>query len=162
MKRDLAESRALAARSAEVIAGGVVSLNRKVEPTIVFTRARGSRLWDADGNEYIDYHAAFAPHILGHNDPAVNQAVSRALEDVWSLIGSGPTTWETQLSELLRQVVPSLELVQLTNTGSEATSHAIRLARAYTGADDIVVTLGGYNGWQNDVARTVMPTAEEI
>ena len=70
-----AESETIARRSAESIAGGVVSLNRKVDPAIVFVRAQGSRLWDADGNEYIDYHAAFAPHLLGHNDPGVNHII---------------------------------------------------------------------------------------
>ncbi|HXX95110.1 MAG TPA: aminotransferase class III-fold pyridoxal phosphate-dependent enzyme, partial [Planctomycetota bacterium] len=156
------QSEQIARRSAESIAGGVVSLNRKVDPPIAFVRARGSRLWDADGKEYIDYHAAFAPHILGHNDPEVNAAVRKAMEDGWSLMGSGPTPWEMTLAELLRDSVPSLESVQLANTGSEATAHAIRLARAWTGHDDIIVTLGGYNGWHNDVARTVMPPLSEI
>jgi glutamate-1-semialdehyde 2,1-aminomutase len=156
-----AASEALNRRSEAVIAGGVVSLNRKVEPRIVFVRARGSRLWDADGNEYLDYHAAFAPHLLGHNDPEVNGAVVRAMEEGWSLMGSGTTPWELRLAELLREAVPSLERVQITNTGSEATAHAIRLSRAWTRREDIVLTLGGYNGWHNDVARTVTPSARE-
>src|ERR1051325_2949270 len=121
MPKTYAESETLARRSAKSIAGGVVSLNRKVDPAIVFVRGQGSRLWDADGNEYIDYHAAFAPHLLGHNDAGVNAAVRAAMESGWSLFGSGPTTWEARLAELLRAAVPSLELVQLTNTGSEAT-----------------------------------------
>src|SRR5437016_3472664 len=157
-----AQSETLARRSAESIAGGVVSLNRKVDPPIVFVRAQGSRLWDADGKEYIDYHAAFAPHLLGHNDPEVNAAVREAMERGWSLMGSGPTPWEMRLAELIRECVPTLEFVQLSNTGSEATAHAIRLSRAWTGREDIVVTLGGYNGWHNDVARTVMPPLDEI
>src|SRR5262245_47199811 len=152
----------LARRSAAAIAGGVVSLNRKVDPAIVFVRAQGSRLWDADGNEYIDYHAAFAPHILGHNDPGVNGAVRDAMDRGWSLVGSGPTPWEMKLAELIRRAVPTVESVQLANTGSEATAHAIRLSRAWTGRDDIILMLGGYNGWHNDVARTVMPSVEEI
>jgi glutamate-1-semialdehyde 2,1-aminomutase len=149
-------------RSAEVIAGGVVSLNRKVEPPIVFVRADGCRLYDADGNEYIDYHAAFAPHILGHNHPEVNAAVSEAMRQGLSLVGSGATPWELRLAEMLCAAVPSLERIQLTNTGSEATAHAVRLSRAWTGRDDIVVTLGGYNGWHNDVARAVMPALEAV
>jgi len=155
------QSETLARRSADSIAGGVVSLNRKVDPAIVFVRAEGSRLWDADGNEYIDYHAAFAPHLLGHNDPGVNAAVREAMELGWSLVGSGPTPWEMRLAELLRRAVPTMENLQLTNTGSEATAHAIRLARAWTGRDDIVLMLGGYNGGHNDVARTVMPSLQE-
>jgi len=157
-----AESETIARRSAESIAGGVVSLNRKVDPPIVFVRAQGSRLWDADGNEFLDYHAAFAPHLLGHNDPGVNGAVREAMERGWSLVGSGPTPWEMKLAELIRRAVPTVESVQLANTGSEATAHAIRLSRAWTGRDDIILMLGGYNGWHNDVARTVMPSPDDI
>lgn len=162
MPRPIEQSEAVTLRAAASIAGGVVSLNRKVDPALVFVRARGSRLWDADGNEYIDYHAAFAPHLLGHNDPEVNAAVRRAMDEGWSLMGSGTTPWEVRLAELLREAAPSLERVQITNTGSEATAHAIRLSRAWTGREDIVVTLGGYNGWHNDVARTVMPSLAEV
>jgi len=148
--------------AASYIAGGVVSLNRKVEPDITFVRAAGSKLTDIDGTEYIDYHAAFSPHLLGHNDPGVNAAVVEAIDRQESLMGTGTTPWEVTLARLLCESVPSLERVQITNTGSEATAHAIRLARAYTGRDDIILMLGGYNGWHNDVARTVMPTIEQI
>ncbi len=156
-----AKSRELHRRAAGSIAGGVVSLNRKADPPIAFVRARGSRLWDADGNEYIDYHAAFAPHILGHDDPDVTAAVRRALEEGWSLMGSGTTPWEVALAERVREAVPSLESVQLTNTGSEAVAQAIRLSRAFTGREHVVLTLGGYNGWHDDVARAVMPPLAE-
>src|SRR5579862_8068107 len=152
-----AKSAALSKQAAEHLAGGVASINRKADPDIAFVRAQGSRMWDADGNEYIDYHAAFAPHILGHNDPEVNAKVREAMERGWSLMGSGANPWEVRLAELLRQSVKSLERVQITNTGSEATAHAIRLSRAYTGREDIILTLGGYNGWHNDVARLVAP-----
>lgn len=158
----MSQSEAIARRSARSIAGGVVSLNRKVDPPIVFVRALGSRLWDADGREYIDYHAAFAPHILGHNDPGVNAAVKDAMDQGWSLMGSGPTPWELRLAELLLEAVPTLQSIQLSNTGSEATAHAIRLSRAWTGREDIILTLGGYNGWHNDVARMVMPAIDDI
>ncbi|MBI3831712.1 MAG: aspartate aminotransferase family protein [Planctomycetes bacterium] len=152
-------SEALSRESAKHIAGGVVSLNRKTDPPVVFVRAQGSKLYDADGHEFIDYHAAFAPFILGHNDPDVNAAVRKALDDGLSLMGSGTTSWEVRLAELVRACVPSLDLVQITNTGSEATAHAIRLSRAFTGREDIILMLGGYNGWHNDVARAVMPDA---
>lgn len=144
-------------KSARHIAGGVVSLNRKAAPALVFTRAQGSKLWDAEGREYIDYHAAFAPHLLGHNHPKINAAVATAMGEGWSLVGSGTTPWEARLAELLCQSVPNLDLVQILNTGSEATANAIRLARGYTGRDDVVVTMGGYNGWHDEVGRAVMP-----
>lgn len=144
------------------IAGGVVSLNRKVNPNIVFIRGKGSRIYDSEGKEYIDYHAAFAPHLLGHNDPYVNDAVKKVMEEEYSLFGSGTNPLEVELARLLCNSVASLELVQITNTGSEGTAHAIRLARAYTGREDIIVTLGGYNGWHNDVSRAVMPALSQI
>jgi glutamate-1-semialdehyde 2,1-aminomutase len=150
------------AQSSECIAGGVVSLNRKAPPHLVFVRAQGSHLWDADGRDFIDYHAAFAPHLLGHNHPEINAAVTRAMADGWSLVGSGTTPWEAALAKLLCTCVPGLELLQILNTGSEATANAIRLARAYTGRDDVVVTLGGYNGWHDEVGRAVMPPAAAI
>lgn len=156
------KSDAMFTRAERSIAGGVVSLNRKAAPLISFVRGQGSKIYDADGNEYIDYHAAFAPHLLGHNPPEINNAVRRAMDEGWSLMGSGTTPWETQLAELLREAVPSLERVQLTNTGSEATAHAIRLSRAWTGRSDIILTLGGYNGWHNDVARAVSPAPDAV
>lgn len=148
--------------SARHLAGGVVSLNRKIDPALVFVRAQGSRIWDAEGREYLDYHAAFAPHLLGHNDPEINAAIARAMNQGWSLMGAGTTPWEAELAMKLCEAVPTLERVQLTNTGSEATAHAIRLARAHTGREDVLLTLGGYNGWHNEVARTVMPTRAQI
>ncbi len=156
------ESESLAGRARESIAGGVVSLNRKTDPPITFVRGLGSRVWDADGHEYLDYHAAFEPHVLGHNDPEVSAAVTAAIDGGAALMGCGTTTWEIALAERLRACVPSLERVQIANTGSEATAHAIRLSRAFTGREHVVLTLGGYNGWHNDVARQVMPSLETL
>ncbi len=144
------------------IAGGVVSLNRKVTPNIVFRRGKGSKIYDIDGKEYIDYHAGFAPYLLGHNYSPVNDAVVDIIQQEWSLIGSGTNELEIKLASMLCKAVPSLELVQITNTGSEATAHAIRLSRAYTEREDIILTIGGYNGWHNEVSRAVMPSLEQL
>jgi glutamate-1-semialdehyde 2,1-aminomutase len=119
-------------------------------------------MWDADGNPYLDYHAAFAPHILGHNDPGVTEAVEKTLRDRASLYGSGTTELEGRLAELICQAVPFVESVQLLNTGSEATYQAIRLGRAVTGRDHIVVMQGGYNGWHNDVACNLMTPLDQL
>jgi glutamate-1-semialdehyde 2,1-aminomutase len=108
-------------RNRKVIPGGVVSVNRATQPEIVFVRARGAYMWDADGNRYIDYHAGFGPHFLGHNDPYVTEAVSRGLQDDASLYGSGTTVAEGRLAELICEHVPAADSVQLLNTGSEAT-----------------------------------------
>ncbi len=155
-------SQAVFARNARVIAGGAVSLNRLVEPRIAFRRGRGARIWDVDGREYVDYHGAFGPHILGHNDPDINAAVVAVLQQETSLFGSGTTEMEGELAELLVAAVPSMERVQLTNSGSEATYHALRIARAHTGREHIVVIQGGYNGWHNEVAVNLMTPLEEL
>ena len=138
------------------IPGGVVSVNRAVQPEIVFVKGQGAYVWDADGNRYIDYHAAFAPHFLGHNDPYVNDAVVSVLRKGASLYGSGTTELEGHLAELICRHIPAAESVQFLNTGSEATCQAIRLARAVTGKDHVIVMQGGYNGWHNDVACNLM------
>jgi glutamate-1-semialdehyde 2,1-aminomutase len=145
-----------------LLPGGVVSINRKVLPKIAFVRGKGAHLWDADGNRYIDYHAAFGPYLLGHNAEVVEDRVRRAQMENWTLTGSGTTPWEGLAAELLVKCVPTLERVQFTNTGSEATALAIRLARAASGRDHIVVMQGGYSGWQDEVACNVMTPLESI
>src|SRR5687768_685963 len=83
------------------IAGGVVSLNRKVDPVIIFREAKGCMIFDTNGRPYIDYHAAFAPYLLGHNDDTVNQAVIDVIHQNLSLIGSGTNELEIRLAKLL-------------------------------------------------------------
>ena len=113
----------------KVIPGGVVSLNRVIDPMRVFVKAEGAYLWDSDGRQYIDYHAAFSPYLLGHSDPDVDGAVIQAIKDGKSLIGAGTTPWEGELANLLVECIPTLDQVQITNTGSEATFFAVRVAR---------------------------------
>src|SRR5687768_4381416 len=97
--------------SARFIAGGVVSLNRKVDPAIVFREGKGSKIYDINGKEYIDYHAAFAAYLLGHNFDAINDAVIDVIKSNISLIGSGTNKLEAKLAKLLCSIIPSLELV---------------------------------------------------
>lgn len=144
------------------IPGGVVSLNRKSDPNICFSKGKGSRVWDIDGNEYIDYQAGFAAAFLGHNDPDVNGAVQEALNSNQLLMGAGPTDLEGQLAELFCKCVHTVERIQVTTTGSEATYHAIRIARAVTGQDHVIIMQGGYNGWHNDVAGNVISDLDAI
>jgi glutamate-1-semialdehyde 2,1-aminomutase len=157
-----AASEELLARNKRYIPGGVVSVNRAVHPEIAFERGAGSKLWDVDGNEYIDYHAAFGPHFLGHNDPYVTEAVVSTLRKQNSLFGSGTTALEGQLAKLICDYVPAAESVQLLNTGSEATYQAVRLARAFVGRDHIIKMQGGYNGWHNDVSCNLMTPLSEL
>ncbi|MDX2056027.1 MAG: aspartate aminotransferase family protein [Polyangiaceae bacterium] len=156
------KSAAILRDNARFIPGGITSTNRATEPPMVFVRGKGARIWDADGNEFIDYHAAFAPHLLGHNDPVVNEAVCRALSDGASLYGAGTTTLEGRLAELIATHVKAAPRVALFNTGSEATYQAIRLARAAKARDHVIVMQGGYNGWHNDVSCNLMTPLGEL
>ncbi|AEW00070.1 glutamate-1-semialdehyde 2,1-aminomutase [Niastella koreensis] len=144
------------------IPGGVVSLNRKSDPNICFTRGVGSRVYDMDGNEYIDYQAGFAASFLGHNDADINKAVANSLASNAVLMGAGPTELEGTFAALFCKYVPTIEKIQITTTGSEATYHAIRIARSVTGRDHVIVMQGGYNGWHNDVSCNVISTLEDI
>ena len=144
------------------IPGGVVSLNRKCEPNICFNTGKGSRVHDIDGNEYIDYQGGFAAVFLGHNDPDVNAAVVRSVEANEILMSAGPTATEGILAELFCRCVPAADSMQITTTGSEATYHAIRIARAVTKNDHIIIMQGGYNGWHNDVAGNVISSLGDV
>ena len=144
------------------IAGGVMSLNRLIDPMRVFVRASGAYLWDCDDKRYIDYHAAFAPYLLGHGDEDVNQAVIDSIHRQESLIGAGTTPWEREIADLLVQSVPYLEQVQLTNSGTEAIGFAIRIARSVTERNDIAFIQGGYNGWMDSVAFNLMDPASML
>ncbi len=107
-------------------------------------RAEGSHLWDADGNEYIDFVGSWGPMLIGHAHPAILEAVREALEHGTSF--GAPTEREVTLAERLCRIVPSLEMVRLCNSGTEATMSALRLARAYTGREAFLKFRGGYHG----------------
>ena len=108
-------------------------------------RAQGSRCWDIDGNEYIDFVSSLAAITLGYNDPDVTTAVSEQLKS--GVIFSLPHPIETEVAELICDMVPCAEMVRFGKNGSDATAGAVRLARAYTGRDRIAVC--GYHGWQD-------------
>ncbi len=130
------------------IPGGVnspVRAFRAVGGNPVFiARAEGARLYDADGNAYIDYVGSWGPMILGHNHPEVREALAKALADGTSF--GAPTELEVEMAELVCEIVPSVEMVRMVNSGTEATMSAIRLARGYTGRDKIVKCEGCYHG----------------
>jgi glutamate-1-semialdehyde 2,1-aminomutase len=144
------------------IPGGVSSTNRVIDPVISFVRGEGAHIWDVHGKRYIDYHAGFAPHFLGHNFRPVNQAVIEILGSGESLFGAGPSVLEGRLAELVCDNIKAVEKVTLLNTGSEGTSLAIRLSRAITGRDHFIVMQGGYNGNHDELACNVFNSIEEI
>ena len=162
MPATISQTEAIYQHNQEFIPGGVVSLNRATDPQRVFTRAEGAYLFDIEGRRFIDYHAAFSPYLLGHARQEIDQAVIDAIHAGQSLMGAGTTQWEGELAALLVDSVPSLEQVEITNTGSEATYFALRVARAATGRDKVCIMQGGYNGWHNDVAFNLMDPAERM
>ncbi len=138
----------LLARAVELIPGGVNSPVRAFgavggEPPFI-SRAAGAHLWDVDGNEYIDYVCSWGPLLLGHANPDVVGAVCKAAKSGTSF--GAPTAAEVQLAQLLVERVPSVQMVRLVNSGTEATMTALRLARAFTGRQKIVKFVGCYHG----------------
>ena len=139
----------------EVIPGGVNTCRRRSEPRLCFARGEGAYLWDLEGRRYIDYHAAYGAVFLGHGHPGVNERVATAARD-GVLFGVGVTEAEVALARKIVQHVPSAEQVVVCNSGSEATYHAIRLARGVTGRERIVKFQGCYNGFHDYVLRNVL------
>ena len=153
----------LAARAAAVIPGGVNSGQRRVPglEELVIAATSGSTFTDGEGNTYTDYHAAFGPPLLGHGDPDVDAAVAATARTV-GLMGVGVTEVEVELAERICDLVPSAERVLLTETGSEATFHALRVARAATGRRNIIKFQGCYHGWHDSVAMNVISLPENV
>lgn len=156
------KTQAILEHNSRFIPGGMASVNRRTDPPIAFARGEGAYLWDVDGKKYVDYHAGFAPYILGHNDPDLNAAVEETFSRGLSNFGSGPTEQEGELAELFLRCVPTAERVQFLNSGSEATAQAIRVARAATGREHVILVQGSYNGNQNVVAANLMESAVQL
>ena len=134
--------------SQQVIPGGVNSPVRAFRSVggspVFFQRAEGARFWDVDGKAYIDYVGSWGPLIVGHAHPEVVEAVQRAAANGLSF--GAPTEAEYELASLLKQLLPSIELVRLVSSGTEATMTAIRVARGFTGRNRIVKFEGCYHG----------------
>jgi glutamate-1-semialdehyde 2,1-aminomutase len=136
------------ARARELFPGGVNSPVRAFrgvggEP-IVAARGEGSRIWDVDGKEYIDFVLSWGPLVLGHASPIVLEALENAMQKGTSF--GMPTVLEVQLAELIRQRMPHVEMMRFVSSGTEATMSAVRLARAVTGRDVILKFEGCYHG----------------
>ena len=145
---DLTKSAAAFAEAKNFFPGGVNSPVRSfmsvggTPPFIV--RAKGSRVFDADGNEYIDYVGSWGPMVLGHACAEVVVAVTQAAINGTSY--GAPTLLETELAKLIQKIYPSMEMMRMVNSGTEATMSALRLARGCTGRDKIVKFIGCYHG----------------
>ncbi len=148
MKPDTDHNLALFQRAARVIPGGVNSPVRAFKavggtPRFV-SRAQGAYFWDANGQRYIDYIGSWGPMILGHGHPAVLEAVQKALLDGFSF--GAPTEREVELAEEILKHVPSMDMVRLVSSGTEAAMSAIRLARGATGRNKLIKFEGCYHG----------------
>ena len=144
----MSRSEELFEQARAVIPGGVNSPVRAFKgiggKPVFFKKARGARLYDVDGKEYIDYIGSWGPMILGHNHPDVLAAVrDQALA---GLSFGAPTELETRLARMVREMVPAMELLRMVNSGTEATMSAIRLARGFTGRERIIKFTGCYHG----------------
>src|SRR5580704_4871120 len=142
------KSEELFRRAQAVIPGGVNSPVRAFRAVggnpIFIARGEGSHIFDADGNEYIDYVGSWGPLLLGHRHPAILAALEQALT-IGTSFGA-PTEQEVELAAAICDAVPSIEMVRLVNSGTEATMSAIRVARGFTGRDLIVKFEGCYHG----------------
>lgn len=161
MPFDTSKSAAIFEQAKKYIPGGVSSTNRVTDPNLVFTKAEGAYIYDAEGRRYIDYHAGFGPPILGHSHPEVNRRVAEALAQM-DLVGIGVSEIEIQLAQKIVQHIPSADKVMFSNSGSEATYYALRIARAATGRRKILKFQGCYHGWHDAVLMNIISPAGKI
>lgn len=145
-------SATLYAHAAERLPAGVTSNVKYFAPYPVYmARGDGARLWDVDGREYLDYCLAFGPVIAGHGHARVMDAVRAELERAGTFIFGAPTDLELRLAERIVRLLPSAEMVRFTSSGTEATLHALRLARGATGRSRIIKFEGHYHGVHDHV-----------
>ncbi len=148
MHKDFSKSISYFSESKKFIPGGVNSPVRAFKSVnadpVFIEKGKGSKIYDVDGNEYIDYVGSWGPLILGHSYPKVIESLHRQLEKGTSY--GAPTVMETELAQLITSALPSIEMVRMVNSGTEATMSALRLARAYTKRDKIIKFEGCYHG----------------
>ncbi|CCH48952.1 glutamate-1-semialdehyde 2,1-aminomutase [Pseudodesulfovibrio piezophilus] len=142
------DSKTLFAKAQTLMPGGVNSPLRackyvKSEPVFI-DNAKGAYLWDVDGTQYIDYVFSWGPQILGHQEPSVSAAAHKAI-DLGSSYGA-PCLGEISLAEEIKKLIPSMEMMRMVSSGTEATMSALRLARGYTGRNKFVKFIGNYHG----------------
>jgi glutamate-1-semialdehyde 2,1-aminomutase len=153
----------LFARAQGSLAGGVSSstrVNRALGHPLYFRRAEGCRLWDLDGREYIDLCCSHGATLVGHNDPRIRAAVERVLAT--NAACSYENELQTELAELICSMVPACERVRIVGSGTEATMHAIRLARAYTGRPKLLKIEGNFHGYHDQVMFSIGTPADKL
>jgi glutamate-1-semialdehyde 2,1-aminomutase len=155
------KSRELYERAKKSHAGGVGSSSRAPEKPhpLFFERAKGSKMYDVDGNEFIDYWLGYGPAIFGHAPDFLVDAVAASLQDGQAI--AGQHEMEIKVSELIQRIVPCAELVRYANSGTEADQAAIRLARGHTGKNKFIKFEGHFHGWADSISYSHHPTLEE-
>ncbi|MFS0902751.1 aspartate aminotransferase family protein [Priestia aryabhattai] len=149
-------------KACEVIPGGVTANIKYFDPhPLMMEKGNGSKLYDVDGNEYIDYLLCYGALILGHGHPAVFNAVTEQMKESGTTIFGTPHKLETTMAEKLIELYPGIEMVRYTNSGLEATLLAIRTAVAYTGKQKIAKFEGHYHGGYDQVLVSVNPIVEQ-
>lgn len=153
----LSRTKAMFERALAITPGGVHSNIRYFEPyPLYLSKARGSRLWDLDGTEYIDCIVNFGACILGHGHPSVVESVKTQLDS--GLTCGAETQLSVEVSEKLTKMIPCAEAVRFASTGTEAVMHILMIARGYTGRDKILKIEGGFNGWYDSVLVGTSPS----
>ena len=142
------KSSELFAEAQKHIPGGVNSPVRAFKSVgrdpLYIQKAKGAKIWDVDGNEFVDYIGSWGPMILGHAQPEIIRAIQKAAVKGTSFGASN--VQEIRLAKLIKKFVPSVEIVRMVNSGTEATMSAMRLARAFTGREKIIKFEGCYHG----------------
>ena len=161
--RKLEASVASLRRARACVAGGDSSTMRVLpyHPPIVAERGDGCRFWDVDGNEYIDLNMAYGPLLFGHRPKFVVDAVVEQIRERGSILGF-PHRLSCEVGEKIKQLFPSIDLLRFANSGTEAVTTAVRLARAFTGRRGLLMFEGNYHGWNDAVFHRCHPALSEL
>src|ERR671922_333888 len=150
-------------RACQYLAGGVSAstrLNRALGHAMLFDRAEGCRVWDLDGNPYLDLCTSHGATLLGHGDPRVRRAVEQVLAR--GAACSYENELHTELARLLCETMPCCERVRFTGSGTEATMHCLRLARAFTGRQKVLKLEGNFHGYHDQVMFAIGTPADRL
>ena len=156
-----AKSRALFKQAQSLVAGGISSQIRRSEQPVplFFARAKHGRMWDVDGNEYVDFVQGMGPNLFGHSPDFLIDAVARAMQE--GIVFTGQFERELEVAEMVREAVPLKGTVRFASSGTEIDQLVIRLARGFTGRPKFLKFEGHYHGWADSVNYSVHPPLDQ-